>query len=88
MRHDKLERELDMMLMLTGNRTHTIEQVCERLSISRRNFYYYIEFFRDCGFIVDKVNGCYTIDRNSPFTRSCSTACRSPRKRPSSCSGW
>ena len=67
MRHDKLERELEMMLMLTGNRSYTIEQVCERLSISRRNFYYYIEFFRDCGFIVDKVNGCYTIDRDSPF---------------------
>ena len=40
MRHDKLERELDMMLLLTGNRTYTIDQVCERLSISRRNFYY------------------------------------------------
>ena len=67
MRHDKLERELDMMLMLTGNRAFTIDQVCERLSISRRNLYYYIEFFRDCGFIVSKVNGCYSIDRDSPF---------------------
>ena len=67
MRHDKLERELEMLLMLTDNRGYSMEKVCERLSISRRNFYYYLEFFRDYGFMVGKENGIYRIDRNSPF---------------------
>ena len=67
MRHDKLERELDLMLLLAGSRGYRVEDICERLDISRRNFYYYMEFFRDCGFIVNKERGLYSIDRESPF---------------------
>lgn len=67
MRHDKLERELNLLLLLAGNRGYTSEQICDRMGISRRNFYYYLEFFRDCGFIVEKVGGVFSIDRQSPF---------------------
>lgn len=67
MRHDKLERELNLLLLLAGNRGYTSEQICDRMNISRRNFYYYLEFFRDCGFIVEKVGSIYSIDRQSPF---------------------
>lgn len=70
MRHDKLEKQLDLMLFLTENRGHTVEQLCQRLGLSRRNFYYYLEFFRDCGFHVEKrADGIYTISRESPFFR-------------------
>ena len=69
MRHDKLERELNLLLLLAGNRGYTIEQICYKMNISRRNFYYYLEFFRDCGFIVEKVSNLYSIDRDSPFFR-------------------
>lgn len=44
MRHDKLERELYLLQLLTENRTYTIERLCEKLGISRRNLYYYLEF--------------------------------------------
>ena len=67
MRHDKLERELYLLQLLTENRTYTIERLCEKLGISRRNLYYYLEFFRDSGFKVYKHGNCYSIDRNSPF---------------------
>ena len=52
MRHDKLERELYLLQLLTENRTYTIERLCGKLGISRRNLYYYLEFFRDSGFKV------------------------------------
>ena len=67
MRHDKLERELNLLLLLTDNRSYTIEKLCDKVGVSRRNLYYYLEFFRDCGFVVNKYGGCYSIDRNSPF---------------------
>ncbi len=67
MRHDKLERELDMLLLLTENRGYSVDQICERLHISRRNYYYYLEFFRDCGFLLTKEHGRHIIDRSSPF---------------------
>lgn len=67
MRHDKLERELYLLQLLTENRTYTVERLCDKVGISRRNLYYYLEFFRDSGFKVYKHGNCYCIDRNSPF---------------------
>lgn len=69
MRHDKLERELDLLLLLTENRHYDVETLCQRLSISRRMFYYYLESFRDWGFIVEKSGRCYSIDRESPYLK-------------------
>lgn len=67
MRHDKLERELYLLQLLVENRAYTVAKLCEKVGISRRNLYYYLEFFRDCGFVVYKRGQCYAIDRNSPF---------------------
>jgi predicted DNA-binding transcriptional regulator YafY len=67
MRHDKLERELDLMLMLTENRHYTVEDICKRMNMSRRNFYYYIEFFRMAGFKVEHNRPWYSLSRESPF---------------------
>ena len=67
MRHDKLERELRLLLLLAENHNYTVDELCGRLSISRRNLYYYLEFFRDSGFKVEKRGAYYAIDRSSPF---------------------
>ena len=58
------------MLLMTENRDYTVQQMCERLGISRRTLYYYIDFFRDSGFTVEKRGTCYSLDKNSQvFTR-------------------
>lgn len=67
MRHDKLEKELYLLQLLAENHTLTVEQICDKTGMSRRNFYYYMEFFRDSGFSVCKKGKCYCIDRESPF---------------------
>lgn len=67
MRHDKLERELKLLLLLTENHNYTVQDICERIDISRRNLYYYLEFFRDAGFIVEKNKPYYRIRKDSPF---------------------
>ena len=69
MRHDKLEMQLNMLLMLADGRGYTIDELCQRLSLSRRNVYYYLEFFRDSHFVVVKKGTRYHIDRTSPFFR-------------------
>lgn len=69
MRHDKLERELNMLLLLTENHDYTVDDVCSRLHISRRNFYYYLEFFRFAGFKVEHHKPYYRIRKDSPFFR-------------------
>jgi predicted DNA-binding transcriptional regulator YafY len=39
------------------------------MELSRRNLYYYLEFFRDAGFIVEHVKPYYRISKDSPFFR-------------------
>lgn len=67
MRHDHLKRELELLLLLTQNRMLTPDNVCEKVGISKRSFYYYIEFFEQAGFVVEKHGGRYSIDRSSQF---------------------
>lgn len=69
MRHDKLERELNLLLLLTENHNYTVQDICNRLDISRRNFYYYLEFFRLAGFTVEHQKPYYRIRKDSPFFR-------------------
>lgn len=67
MRHDKLDRELQLILLLTENRSYSIEQICEKLDMSKRNVYYYLDFLRDTGFKLEKYGKRWSIDRSSPF---------------------
>ena len=67
MRHDKLQRELDLILLLTENRTYTVDELCDRLHISRRNLYYYFDFLRFSDFRFERRGRYYHIDRRSPF---------------------
>ena len=67
MRHDRLNRELDLLLLLIQNRHYTTDEICEEVGISRRSLYYYIDFFRQSGFVIEKHKQYYFISRESPF---------------------
>lgn len=69
MRHDKLEKELQLMLLLIENHSYTVPEICERMDLSRRNLYYYLEFFRDAGFIVEHSRPYYRLSKDSAFFR-------------------
>lgn len=67
MRHDKLGLQLELLLLLTENRHWTVEQICEKLHIQKRNLYYYLEFFRKADFNIVKHGSYYSISRDSKF---------------------
>lgn len=67
MRHNDLSRELSLILLMTENRAYTVQQLCNRLGISRRSLYYYIDFLRSYGFVVKKHGTCYSLDKTLPF---------------------
>ncbi len=67
MRHDKLKKEMYLLQLMTENRSYTVSRLCDKVGLSRRNFYYYLEFFRDFGLIVSKRGDFYSISRDSPF---------------------
>lgn len=57
------------MLLLTENHNYTVADICDRIGISRRNLYYYLEFFRLAGFIVENKRPYYRLRKDSPFFR-------------------
>ena len=67
MRHDKLNRELSLLLLLTENKKLNVQQLCEKMELSKRTLYYYLDFFRDFGFEVEKRGTVYSIDKNSTY---------------------
>ncbi|MCR5077974.1 MAG: WYL domain-containing protein [Prevotella sp.] len=67
MRFDKLKKQLELLILLSDAHNYTVQELCERMDLSRRNFYYLLDFIKNAGFIVFKNEGCYHIDRRSPF---------------------
>ena len=67
MRFDKLKKQLELIILLSDGNNYAIQDLCERMDLSRRNFYYLLDFIKHAGFIVFKHDGCYHIDRRSPF---------------------
>lgn len=68
----KLERLLRLMKLLTANTTYNIDQLAERLSMSRRTIYRYIDTFRDAGFVIKKSGDCIRLDKESPHFKDIS----------------
>ena len=61
MRHDKLGRELELIILLTRNADYTAQDLCEKLGVTRRNLYYYLDFLRYAGFEVIKHGYYYRL---------------------------
>ncbi|MBK5196026.1 MAG: HTH domain-containing protein [Proteiniphilum sp.] len=68
----KLERLLRLMKMLTANNYLTVEEIAEKLSISPRSVYRYIDTFREAGFVIKKKNNCIRLDKSSPYFKDIS----------------
>ncbi len=63
----KIERLLRLMKMLTGNVSLTVEDLSDRLDMSVRTIYRYIDTFRNAGFIIKQKGKVYRIDKTSPY---------------------
>ncbi len=68
----KIERLLRLMKLLTANTTYTVDQLAERLDMSRRTIYRYIDTFREAGFVIKKSGDCIRLDKESPHFKDIS----------------
>lgn len=64
---NKYGRELDLILLLIENKDYTALELAQKLGITRRNLYYYLEYLKESGFILIKSGTTYRLDRRSPF---------------------
>lgn len=68
----KLERLLRLMKLLTANVEYSVDDIAERLDMSRRTIYRYIDSFREAGFVIKKNRGCIRLDKESPHFKEIS----------------
>ena len=68
----KMERLLRLMKMLTANNKYTVEELGEKLGMSVRTIYRYIDTFREAGFVVKKNGNYIRLDRKSPYFKDLS----------------
>jgi len=68
----KLERLLRLMKMLTTNYNFSVDEIAEKLNLSARTVYRYLDTFKDAGFLIKKQNNCPRIDRSSPYFKDIS----------------
>lgn len=68
----KIERLLRLMKMLTSNVTYSVKEISERLDMSVRTTYRYIDTFRDAGFVIKKQGDNIRIDKSSPYFKDIS----------------
>lgn len=62
----KIDRLLRLMKMLTGNIYYSVPQLAQRIGISERTVYRYIDTFREAGFVVKNKGDVYKLDKSSP----------------------
>ena len=68
----KVDRLLRLMMLLTANRGNTVNDLSDRLGITARSVYRYIDSLREAGFVIKKNNNFYRIDKSSPYLKEIS----------------
>ncbi len=68
----KIERLLRLMKMLTANTTYSVDELAQRLEISRRTIYRYIDTFREAGFVIKREGEFVRLDKESPYFKDIS----------------
>lgn len=73
----KIERMLRLMKMMSGNINYTVEELGDKLGISYRSIYRYIDTFKASGFVVKKLQkNIYKNCANSVWDATCSQSSR------------
>src|SRR5690554_6731192 len=72
MTQSMIDRLLRIMKLLTDNTMYSIEDIAQRLNISARTVYRYINGFRDAGFVIKKYGNLVRLDKSSPYFKEIS----------------
>ena len=60
----KIERMLHFITLLADKKGYTIDEIAQRLGLTRRSVYRYIDTFKDARFVIDYENGRYRLATN------------------------
>ena len=70
--HSKIIRELSILLYLSEDGGHTIEETAARFQLNSRSVYRYITTFKEVGFLVYKKGKRFFVGKESAFFKEIS----------------
>lgn len=70
MDQQKIQRLLRLLMLLSGQKRYSLQELISRMEISERTIYRYLESFETAGFIVERNNGNYWLQQAHSATRT------------------
>lgn len=70
--HVKIQRLLDLLKLLSTNKSHSVSELAQKIQVDERTIYRYLSSFDKAGLFVEKKNGYYRLERKSPYQRELS----------------
>jgi len=70
MYQQKMQRMLRLLMKLSGKRWCPLQEIIDILGCSSRTVYRYLETFETAGFVLEKNNGSYRLQKDNTNTRS------------------
>ena len=68
----KIERILRMMKMLTTNVNYSIDDIADKLELTQRTVYRYLDTLENAGFVLQRSKKCVRLCTESPFFKDIS----------------
>ena len=65
MDQQKMQRMLQMLLLLSGTKRHKLQDLAERFELSERTIYRYLDTFESVGFVLEREQGSYRLQKDS-----------------------
>lgn len=70
MDQQKMQRLLRLLMLLAGNRKYSLTELMEKTEASERTVYRYLETFETAGFVLERNEGTYRLQKETAPTRS------------------
>ncbi len=65
-----MQQLLRMLMLLSGNRRYSLQELQNRFNVSDRTIYRYLDTIEDAGFVLNRMHGSYNLQVDSPPARS------------------
>ena len=70
--HEKLGKMLELILFLASRQGRSLTEITEKTGVSRRSAFRYLNTLRNAGFVINRDNGLYRLDKRQGGTRDIS----------------
>ena len=65
-----MEKTIRLLMLLSGNRKYSIDELKERFKVSERTVYRYLNSLENAGFVLERKDGLYCFVQNSTEVRN------------------